>query len=192
MCECGDACTCGHVGGVAGEAPAGDLVNISSCCCVCYSYVRSIRVSTVNADTLSVVACDEVLLASCTCCSLAIKPSFMDAQLLYYNPCVLFAPWYPIVPAVPAPERIRRSYTLVKSALNSGHVLLTSSNTFHSNIAVEYREVSWMAINALSTICSVVCAGFLTSVNTKHSSRRSKRSSMGSLGLYRDAHLVLC
>ena len=69
MCECGDACTCGHVGGVAGEAPAGDLVKISSCCGVCNNSVRSTRVSTVNADTLSVVACAEVLLASWTCCS---------------------------------------------------------------------------------------------------------------------------
>ena len=73
MCECGGACTCGHVGGFAGGAPAGALVNIASCCCVCANAARSSLVSTVNADTLSLVACAEVLLVSWTCCICAIK-----------------------------------------------------------------------------------------------------------------------
>ena len=74
MCECGGACTCVHVGGVAGGAPAGALVNIASCCCICNNSAQSSRVSTFNADTLSLVTCAEVLLASWTCCSCAIKP----------------------------------------------------------------------------------------------------------------------
>ena len=78
----------------------------------------------------------------------------MDAQLSSSNTNVLFAPWYPIVPAVPAPERICRSYGLVKCALNSGHVWLTSSIALNFNIALEYREVSWIEMIALSTICS--------------------------------------
>ena len=80
-----------NVGGVAGGAPSSALVNIASCCCVCNNAAWSSRVSTVNADTLSLVACAEVFLASWTCCSWAIKPLFMDAQLSYYNPSVLFA-----------------------------------------------------------------------------------------------------
>ena len=81
MCEWGGACTCGHVGGFAGGAPDGALVNISSCCCVWDNAAQRSLVSTVNADTLSLVACAEVLLASRTCCSCAIKTSCMDAQL---------------------------------------------------------------------------------------------------------------
>ena len=69
MCECGSAYTCDHVGGVAGGAPAGALVNIASFCCVCNNAARSSCVSTVNADTLSLVSYAEVFLASCTCCS---------------------------------------------------------------------------------------------------------------------------
>ena len=69
MCESGGACTCSHVGGVAGGAPDGALVNIGSCCCVCINATQSSRVSTVNAYTLSLVACAEVLLASWTYCS---------------------------------------------------------------------------------------------------------------------------
>ena len=64
MCECGGACTCGHMGGVAGGAPAGALVNIASCCCVCNNAAQSSCVSIVNTYTLSLVACAEVLLAS--------------------------------------------------------------------------------------------------------------------------------
>ena len=122
MCECGGACTCDHVGGFAGGAPAGAIVNIDSCCFICANSAQSSLVSTVNADKISLVACAEVLLASWTCCSCAIKISLMDAHLLSSDPSVLFAPWYPIVPAVPAPEHIRRSYALVKFALNSVHV----------------------------------------------------------------------
>ena len=81
MCQCGGACTCGHVGGVAGGAPDGALVNIASCCCVYNNDVWRSGVSTVHAETLSLVACAEVLLASWTCCSCAIKPAFMDAQM---------------------------------------------------------------------------------------------------------------
>ena len=122
MCECVGACTCGHVGGFAGGAPAGALVNISSYFCVFSNAERSSFVSTVNVDILSLVTCAEVILASWTCCICAIKHLFMDAQLSSSDPSVFFAPWYPIVPAVPAPARIRRSYALVKFALNLGHV----------------------------------------------------------------------
>ena len=122
MCEWDGACTCVHVGGFSGGAPAGTLVNIPSCCCVCANAARSSLFYTVNSDTLSLVACSEVLLASCTCCICAITPSFMDAQLSSSDPSVLFALCYPIVSAVPAPKRIRRSYALVKCALNSGHI----------------------------------------------------------------------
>ena len=122
MYECGVACKYVHVGGFAGGAPSSALVNIASCCCVSANAARSSLVSTVNADTLSLVACNEVLLTSWTCFICAIKPSFMDAQLSSSDPSVLFAPCYPIVPAAPAPKRIRRSYALVKCVLNSGHV----------------------------------------------------------------------
>ena len=56
MCEFGGACMCGHVGGLVGGAPAGALVNIASYCCVCANAERSYLVSTVNSDTLSLVA----------------------------------------------------------------------------------------------------------------------------------------
>ena len=100
MCEYGGACTYGHVGGVAGGAQSGALVNIASFCCVCNNAAQRSRVYTVNADTLSLVACADVLLASRTCCRCAIKPSFMDSQLSSSNTSVFFATWYPIVPSL--------------------------------------------------------------------------------------------
>ena len=118
MCECGGSCMCGHVGEFSGGSRAGARLNIASCCCVCDNTAWISLVSTLNADTLSWVACAEVLLSSWTCCSCAIKPLFMDAQLSSSDFSVLFVPWYPIVPAVPAPERTRRSHALVKCALN--------------------------------------------------------------------------
>ena len=97
---------------------------------------RSSLVFADNAETLSLVAWAEVLFASCTCCIWAINPSLIDDQLLPLAPVALLTPWYPMVPAVPAPECMRRSYDSVNCILNYGHVWFMTSTAFHSKIAV--------------------------------------------------------
>ena len=128
--------TCGHVVAAGGVVPMGCLVNIASCCCVFNKASRSSLVSADNAETLLFVAWLEVFFASCTCCIWAINPSLIDDQLLSSVPVVLLTPWYPMVPAMPAPKCMRRLYDSVKCILNSGHDWFMMSTAFHSKIDV--------------------------------------------------------
>ena len=84
----------------------------------------------------------------------------------------------PVIQVIPVdpPDCSCSLYASWKWDLNSGQVLRSTAEPFHSRIAVGNSPVVWIAVNALSTICSEVYGGGCV-IDTHSNLRGGRRSS---------------